>query len=124
MQEEVFDKIKGCIDKFFDLITVTDKESGNLLRKQVSRADDEKYEWIEVEEYSPETGKVLFETRYSDGKIFSNLKYLVNEKDMDASTMKCTGRGEYEPIATNTTAEGRAQNRRVEIRIYSILDTE
>ena len=55
----------------------------------------------------------------SQARAYTIFDFLVSEKDMDPSTMKCTGRGEYEPIATNTTAEGRAQNRRVEIRIYN-----
>ena len=55
----------------------------------------------------------------SQGRAYTVFDYLVNKKDMDPSTLQCTGRGEYEPIATNTTAEGRAQNRRVEIRIYN-----
>ncbi len=55
----------------------------------------------------------------SQGRAYTIFDYLVNNKGMDPSTMKCTGRGEYEPIADNTTAEGRAQNRRVEIRIFN-----
>ncbi len=55
----------------------------------------------------------------SQARAYTIFDFLVGEKDMNPSTMKCTGRGEYEPIATNTTAEGRAQNRRVEIRIYN-----
>ena len=47
--------------------------------------------------------------------------YLVNNKGFDAKTMTSSGRGENVPIADNTTAEGRAQNRRVEIKIYNNL---
>lgn len=55
----------------------------------------------------------------SQARAYTIFDYLVNEKGMEPSTMKSSGRGEYEPVATNTTAEGRAQNRRVEVRIYN-----
>lgn len=60
----------------------------------------------------------------SQGRAYTVLKYLIDEKGMDAETMSCMGRGEYEPVATNDTAEGRARNRRVEIRIYNELSSE
>lgn len=45
-------------------------------------------------------------------------EYLRNKKGLSPENVQPSGRGEYAPIATNDTAEGRAQNRRVEVRIY------
>ncbi len=39
--------------------------------------------------------------------------------DVSSSHIYSSGRGDYEPIADNSTAEGRARNRRVEIKIYN-----
>ena len=45
--------------------------------------------------------------------------YMVSKKKMDPKTMEATGRSEYDPVATNKTKKGRAQNRRVELKIYT-----
>ncbi len=39
------------------------------------------------------------------------------EKGIDAKRLEMKGRGEKEPVATNATAAGRAQNRRIEVDI-------
>ena len=57
----------------------------------------------------------------SQARAYSVYKYLVTEKGMSEEKLECSGRGEQEPIASNDTEEGRAMNRRVEIRIYSIV---
>ncbi|MCR5083245.1 MAG: flagellar motor protein MotB [Parasporobacterium sp.] len=50
-------------------------------------------------------------------------KYLVNNFDLSIEKMRFSGRGEYEPVASNDTEEGRARNRRVEVRIYNELNS-
>lgn len=60
----------------------------------------------------------------SNGRAKSVMMYLVNNKGLDMAKMKSSGRGEYDPIASNDTAEGRAQNRRVEIKIYNEYSME
>ncbi len=56
-------------------------------------------------------------------RAYSVFDYFVNTKGFDAATLTSTGRGESVPVASNATAEGRAQNRRVEIKIYNTYNS-
>lgn len=53
----------------------------------------------------------------SAARALSVLHYLVDEKGISAHRVQATGYGEYSPIASNDTPEGRQKNRRVEIVI-------
>ena len=47
-------------------------------------------------------------------------EYLESKKGLKAKNLEASGRGEVEPVADNSSQKGRARNRRVEIKIYSV----
>ncbi len=55
----------------------------------------------------------------STARATTVFEYLAGKKKIDPHTAETTGRGEYDPVASNKTAKGRARNRRVEFRIYT-----
>lgn len=66
-------------------------------------------------------GKYSNNDELSSGRALSVFNYLKDNSLIDVGMVKHSGRGEYKPIADNSTAEGRSMNRRVEIRIYNTL---
>lgn len=57
-------------------------------------------------------------------RALSVADYIRDITNLDSSLLKSSGRGEYVPIADNTTQEGRARNRRVEIKIYNSYSSD
>jgi len=55
----------------------------------------------------------------SSARALNAAEYLIENNNIDPKLLKYSGRGEYEPVADNDTPEGRAKNRRIEIRIYN-----
>jgi len=54
----------------------------------------------------------------STARALSVLHYLVDEKDISPERVSAIGYGEFRPVASNDTKEGRQLNRRVEIVIF------
>jgi chemotaxis protein MotB len=55
----------------------------------------------------------------SSARALNAAEFLIKNNRLDPKNVKYSGRGEYEPIADNSTPEGRAKNRRIEIRIFN-----
>jgi len=60
----------------------------------------------------------------SSYRALSVFDYLVANTSLQPSQIKHAGRGEYVPIADNDTPEGRARNRRIEIKVYNSLSIQ
>ncbi|MCK8122934.1 OmpA family protein [Pseudoalteromonas sp. 2CM32C] len=77
-----------------------------------------KYEktYLSVEGHTDSTGQDSYNMNLSRERAQSVKAYLANQ-DIMAARISTSGFGETRPIATNDTANGRAQNRRVEIQI-------
>lgn len=55
----------------------------------------------------------------SAARAIETAQYLIENKNLDASKISFSGKGDREPVDTNATAEGRSRNRRIEFRIYT-----
>lgn len=95
----LIEKIGHIIEKFDKNIIEVEGHTDN-----VPMASNSKYENNDV---------------LSTFRALSVAEYLREVTDIEPSLLKFAGRGEHVPIADNSTAEGRAQNRRVEIKIYN-----
>ena len=70
------------------------------------------------------TSKYANNNELSSSRALSMFDYLIENTAIEPSKIKHSGRGEYLPIADNSTPEGRAKNRRIEIKIYNELSGE
>lgn len=71
---------------------------------------------VTVVGYTDNTGSEQLNQNLSEKRAQSVVDYLESQ-GIPASRLKAVGMGENDPIASNATAEGRAQNRRVEMFI-------
>lgn len=72
---------------------------------------------IKIVGHTDSTGKVDYNQTLSEKRAKSVYDYLMQEQGVSSKRMSYEGKGINEPVADNSTAEGRALNRRVEILI-------
>jgi outer membrane protein OmpA-like peptidoglycan-associated protein len=79
---------------------------------------------LDVEGYTDSVGGDVYNQRLSEQRGTSVRDYLI-QQGMAGSSVTTKGFGKAEPVASNDTAQGRQQNRRVELVISGeIIGTE
>lgn len=109
-QAEVMTQAQPLLDKIGKILT---KYKDNL---------------IEVEGHTDNVP--IHNSKYPSNDVLSMYRalsvadYIRGSTDIEPSHIKSSGRGDYLPIADNSTAEGRALNRRVVIKIYNSYNSD
>jgi OOP family OmpA-OmpF porin len=78
-------------------------------------SDDLKSYCFVVEGYTDSTGGSEYNLKLSERRAQSVVHYLVDHFKIDEDRLQAVGYGESKPIADNSTDEGRAKNRRVQV---------
>lgn len=101
----------------FDSSTLQPEAEQNLQEFASSMNEFEETN-ILVVGHTDSKGAESYNQTLSESRAQAATDYLVQE-GISAERIRTEGRGETEPIATNETAEGRSENRRVEIAIFA-----
>ena len=100
----------------FDSAELTAKDI-DALAPVVERMAADETERATVKGYTDSTGPESYNLKLSERRAQSVAAYL-EEKGVSADRITTKGYGEEDPVASNETAAGRAQNRRAEVVTY------
>lgn len=79
--------------------------------------------YVDVYGHTDSTGSDAYNQTLSERRAVAVADYLVS-RGVEPARLETLGYGETQPIASNDTVEGRAQNRRVEIKIVPIRESD
>jgi len=110
-------KVVFNADAFFDFDKSTLKPEGRQVLDQVAQqAQGLNLETIIAVGHTDSIGSDAYNQKLSERRAASVKTYLTS-KGVPADRVYTEGKGETQPVASNATREGRAQNRRVEVEI-------
>ncbi|MBO4790317.1 MAG: OmpA family protein [Oxalobacter sp.] len=116
-QAPVAEKLEFAADAFFDHDkSIVKKEGKEKLAKLASDISGLDVEVIVCVGHTDSTGTVAYNQKLSERRANAVKSYLVSQ-GVDGEKIVTEGKGELQPIADNSTREGRAKNRRVEITV-------
>lgn len=88
-------------------------ESFAILDEVIVGLIDNKDVSLEVRGYTDDRGSATYNQKLSERRAIAVMQYLVS-KGVEQSRLTAAGYGKKDPVASNATPEGRAQNRRIE----------
>ncbi|MFV0283018.1 MAG: outer membrane protein OmpA [Castellaniella sp.] len=104
-------------DTFFDFDKATLKPEGRQVLDQVAQqAGSINLETVIATGHTDSIGAQAYNQKLSERRASTVKQYLIS-KGVPADRIYAEGKGELQPVASNKTRQGRAQNRRVEIEI-------
>ncbi len=74
---------------------------------------------VEIGGHTDSVGSETYNQGLSERRAQSVRNYLI-QRGIAASRLEARGYGEYQPVASNTTRDGRSQNRRIEFKVLSV----
>jgi OOP family OmpA-OmpF porin len=111
------EKVTFAADAFFDFDKAVLKPEGKAkLDDLASKLNDLNLEVIIAVGHTDSIGSDAYNQKLSIRRAEAVTGYLVG-KGVDSKRIYTEGKGKKQPVATNKTAAGRAQNRRVEIEV-------
>ena len=96
-------------------------EARENLRKLAQIMSEDDNTNLMIVGHTDSVGDENYNMGLSERRARSAANYMIIQ-GLDRSRVSIEGRGEYEPIDTNETDEGRQQNRRVEVAIFASPD--
>jgi len=98
---ELSDETKVTLDKFVEMLIAQDKGR-----------------YLEIQGHTDSTGPESWNLLLGTKRAEAVMKYLHEKYNIPLHRMEVISYGSAEPITENSTSQGRAQNRRVEILVY------
>ena len=102
-------------------LTSKDKQTLDDFAQQLA---DQKHYIIQVEGYTDSVGSAEYNYQLSQHRADAVIRYLAQKYNVPAFKIFVIGLGKDNPVGQNTSASGRAKNRRVDVRLMTNSLTE
>ena len=115
-----YEKTTMSTTALFDFDSDVLKEEGKVALKELGDSIQAKGATvvdIDIIGHTDSTGPAEYNQGLSERRAQAVADFITSESDIDPSIIDVSGEGENNPIASNDTREGRAENRRVDINV-------